>query len=204
MMETLTSQTPVRAPDLVASRGAGGIWRVEGLSQALAHWTGLVQEGAAGRMLKELFQEVSPGLDYLADEVLASERPLRDITVHFIAPADCYLLAEVLEGGLHRDYHERQVHFYFRPLPVGQGRQHPPAGQFGLVGVSPGMQEVYRKIALYAASDAAVVVTGETGTGKELVARALHEQSARRGRAFVAVNCSAISSGLLNSDLFGP
>ncbi len=203
MTETILSHTPVRAPDLVVSRGAGGMWRVEAVSQALTHWAGLEPQAVAGRILKELFPEVSPGFDYLADEVLVGERPLRNITVHLLAPADCYLLAEVLEGGLHRDYHERQVHFYFKPLPVGQGRQHPPVGKFGLVGVSPGMQEVYRKIALYAASDAAVVVTGETGTGKELVARALHEQSERRGRAFVAVNCSAISPELLESELFG-
>jgi len=203
MTETLLSHTPVRAPDLVVSRGAGGTWRAEAISQALTHWTGLEPQAVAGRALKELFSEVSPGLDYLADEVLVAEQPLRDITVHFLAPSDCYLLAEVLAGGLHRDYHEHQVHFYFKPLPVGQGRQHPPVGKFGLVGVSPGMQEVYRKISLYAASDAAVVVTGETGTGKELVSRALHEQSDRRGRAFVAVNCSAISAELLESELFG-
>jgi DNA-binding NtrC family response regulator len=75
--------------------------------------------------------------------------------------------------------------------------------RFGLVGASPGMREVYRKIELYARSDAAVIVTGETGTGKELVARALHAQGPRRGGAFVAVNCSAIAAELLESELFG-
>ena len=75
--------------------------------------------------------------------------------------------------------------------------------RFGLVGASPGMREVYRKIEMYARSDAAVVVTGETGTGKELVARALHAQSPRRAGPFVAVNCSAIAAELLESELFG-
>ncbi len=78
-----------------------------------------------------------------------------------------------------------------------------PTGRFGLVGASAAMREVYRKIELYAPSDAAVIVTGETGTGKELVARALHDQGPRRAGAFVAVNCSAIAAELLESELFG-
>lgn len=75
--------------------------------------------------------------------------------------------------------------------------------RFGLVGASAGMREVYRKIELYARSDAAVIVTGETGTGKELVARALHVQGPRQAGPFVAVNCSAIAAELLESELFG-
>jgi DNA-binding NtrC family response regulator len=73
----------------------------------------------------------------------------------------------------------------------------------GLVGASSAMREVYRKIALYAPSDAAVIVTGETGTGKELVAKALHAQGPRQAGPFVAVNCSAIAAELLESELFG-
>jgi DNA-binding NtrC family response regulator len=74
---------------------------------------------------------------------------------------------------------------------------------YGLVGASPLMREVYRKIALYAPSDAAVIVTGETGTGKELVAKALHARGPRCSGPFVAVNCSAIAAELLESELFG-
>ncbi|RUL70537.1 nitrogen regulation protein NR(I) [Dyella choica] len=72
-----------------------------------------------------------------------------------------------------------------------------------LLGESAPMREVFRLIGRIAASDLNVLVTGETGTGKELVARALHEESARRGKPFVALNTAAIPSELLESELFG-
>src|SRR3546814_4726872 len=65
------------------------------------------------------------------------------------------------------------------------------------------MREVFRRIGRVAASDLNVLVTGETGTGKELVARALHEESARREQPFIALNTAAIPSELLESELFG-
>ena len=195
--------SPVRAPDLVLARHAEGGWTVEQASRALAEWVGLPGPVTPGLPLQELLPESSPGLDYLAEEVLVADTALQDITVHILAPRDCFLLAEVRPGGMSAEGRWRQVLFFFRPLPIGRGRQYPPSGQYGLVGASPGMLEVYRKIGLYADTDAAVVITGETGTGKELVARALHEHSGRRQRPFVAVNCSAISSELLESELFG-
>lgn len=73
----------------------------------------------------------------------------------------------------------------------------------GIVGRSLPMLEVYQRIAIYGATDAPVVITGETGVGKELVARALHERSPRKGKPFVAVNCGALTSDLFESELFG-
>jgi len=72
-----------------------------------------------------------------------------------------------------------------------------------LLGVSPGIQEIYRLIEMAAPSPAPVLILGETGTGKELVARTIHELSQRAKGPFVAVNCSAIPETLLESELFG-
>lgn len=73
----------------------------------------------------------------------------------------------------------------------------------GLVGQSPPMQEVYRITRKAAASQASVLLVGETGTGKELIARALHKMSARASGPMVKVNCGALSESLLESELFG-
>ena len=78
-----------------------------------------------------------------------------------------------------------------------------PVAGHALLGDSAPMREVFRLIGRVAASDLNVLVTGETGTGKELVARALHEESARRDKPFVALNTAAIPSELLESELFG-
>jgi len=72
-----------------------------------------------------------------------------------------------------------------------------------LVGTSAAMQEVYDLISQVAGTKTNVLISGDSGTGKELVARAIHEQSERRDRAFVAVNCGAIPENLLESELFG-
>ncbi len=72
-----------------------------------------------------------------------------------------------------------------------------------IIGRSGALKEVMAKVAKVAPSDATVLLLGETGTGKELVARALHRQSKRQGNSFIKLNCAAIPSGLLESELFG-
>ena len=76
--------------------------------------------------------------------------------------------------------------------------------QFGnMISRDPKMRKVFATIARVAATDTTVLITGETGTGKELVARAIHHNSARRDERFVAVNCGAVPDTLLESELFG-
>jgi len=72
-----------------------------------------------------------------------------------------------------------------------------------IIGRSSALKEVMQKVAKVAPSDATVLLLGETGTGKELVARAIHRLSQREGNSFIKLNCAAIPSGLLESELFG-
>jgi formate hydrogenlyase transcriptional activator len=73
----------------------------------------------------------------------------------------------------------------------------------GIIGESPAIQKVLEQVLIVAPTDSTVLLLGETGTGKELVARAIHKLSSRRERDFVRMNCAAIPTGLLESELFG-
>src|ERR1041385_4854309 len=72
-----------------------------------------------------------------------------------------------------------------------------------LIGQSPVMRKLFSVIERVAPTDASVLITGATGTGKELAARAIHDQSPRRDSAFVDINCSAIPETLIEAELFG-
>src|SRR5271166_1937593 len=72
-----------------------------------------------------------------------------------------------------------------------------------IVGKSSALRKVLEQVAIVAPTDSTVLLHGETGTGKELIARAIHNLSSRRDRAFVRMNCAAIPTGLLESELFG-
>jgi len=82
------------------------------------------------------------------------------------------------------------------PTPIAEA-------EHKMIGADGGLREVCNAIQMVAPADTAVLIHGETGTGKELVARAIHEQSRRRSGPYVKVNCAAIPAGLIESELFG-
>jgi len=88
-----------------------------------------------------------------------------------------------------------------KPYLEEEGRSE--AGFPGIVGQSRALQEVLQLVEMVATTDSTVLLLGETGTGKELIARAVHDRSHRKNRKLVKLNCAAIPSGLLESELFG-
>lgn len=75
--------------------------------------------------------------------------------------------------------------------------------RYGIIGTSPAMQEVFSMIERVAPTTTTILITGETGTGKELIANAIHAHSARRGQPMIKINCAAIAETLMESELFG-
>ena len=187
---------PALTPDLVVVEEAGEGWRVLRMSPDLARLAGTSPEAARGRLLARLFPGQSPSLSGLAREVADGGETLSGISVRLATNAPL-LAAEIRSAGLGEGFRQ-QVTFTF-----SLAAEEIPAAQHGLIGISPAIREVERKITLYGPTAATVVITGETGTGKEVVARALHTAGPRRTREFVAVNCTAISGELLESELFG-
>jgi two-component system response regulator HydG len=106
-------------------------------------------------------------------------------------------LRAVLERGLKQIALTRETHALRQKLES-------PLGSYSdLIGKSAPMRQLYQRIGQIAPTDAAVLVSGESGTGKELVARTLHDLSPRRDGAFLALNCAAIATTLMESELFG-
>ena len=111
-------------------------------------------------------------------------------------PVDPRRLRVLLDKAVERGEVQKEVTLLRRQLRESRG--------FGpMLGASPPMREVYRLVELAGASPAPVLITGETGTGKELIARTIHQMSERHKGPFVAVNCSAIPETLMESELFG-
>ncbi|MFO7767146.1 MAG: sigma 54-interacting transcriptional regulator [Pelovirga sp.] len=189
---------PVITPDLVLVLPAHGDWRVQTVSERLSTSLGVAAGQLRGLPVSAAFPDAVPSLAELATEVVERGQDLTGIRIRLV-PQQADVLADIQFAGLPDDYQGRQVQIILRPVAdVAEVEDF-----HRLVGVSAVMREVFRKIRLYAASDATVIITGETGAGKELAAHALHLESRRRDRMFAALNCTAISEQLLESELFG-
>ncbi len=111
-------------------------------------------------------------------------------------PLDMDILAAALDRAVDHHRLKRQISLLSESRVTGDGF-------FGLRGTSKPMQELFDKLERIADADASILICGESGSGKEVTARALHARSCRQAAPFMAINCSALPANLLESELFG-
>jgi transcriptional regulator with GAF, ATPase, and Fis domain len=195
-------------PELVVRIGLNGQPRIEAISPAIADWTGRPPRSLIGCDLSVVFDAILPGLSVVVEEVAISGLPVRDYRLTFQDTAGnphAVLLQANLRAG-QSAAGTQQVVLRMDEIPAARVVIEPDAdipSFHGMVGQSAAILRAFRKIDIYGPTEASVLITGETGTGKELAARALHVTSRRRLKPFIAVNCSALSVELLDSELFG-
>ena len=182
-------------------------WRITSFNRAASKITGIPREEAMGRFCSDVFRSSMCEADCALRKTLRSGKPA--------IGRSCYII----------DSNGRRIPISVSTavLKDGQGRIAGGAETFrdlteleelrqelkvrshvgNLVSLSPVMQKVFEVIPAVAASPSTVLILGETGTGKELVARTIHELSPRKDGPFTAVNCGALPDALLESELFG-
>ena len=185
---------------LTAPNGAEALQRLAE-SDPLAIVSDLKMPDMDGIALMERIHAMRPGLPVVLATAHATietaVQAMRRGALHYLTkPLRYDELALVLR-------HAVEAERARRDLVRLRGELERVAGFEEMVGSSPQMQEVFSLVEQIAPTDATVLLRGETGTGKELVARAIHRRSARAERPFVAVNCSAIPRELMESEFFG-
>jgi two-component system response regulator AtoC len=185
---------------LLASSGAEALDRLAG-TDPLAVVSDLRMPDMDGIALMAAVHARRPGLPFVLVTAHATVETavaaLRQGAVHYLTkPIRFDELAVVLRHAVAGERSRRDVVRLRGELERASGFEE-------MVGSSPAMRQVFTMVDQVAPTDATVLLRGETGTGKELVARAIHRRSSRRDRPFVAVNCTAVPRELMESEFFG-
>ena len=200
------SSSRVETAEITVRTTAPGEPVVVSASDRLAAWIGRRADELRGVRLADLTGDAVPGLiPAVKDAVQGMTAP--PLQMRFTSPEGrdyevritVYRPERLSSAGLD----DMVVIRFAREARHEQGSILPFSAFHGIIGRSPGMLALFRKIQSLGPAEASVIITGETGTGKELVARALHAESPRKAGPFEAVNCTAISEDLLESELFG-
>lgn len=213
MADKKRSRKPSTPTDAILESISDGVftvdenWAVTSFNRAAEEITGISRDEAVGRLCSEVFRSSMCEADCALKRTLKNGKPVIGKSCYIIDVKGQRIPISVSTAVL-KDAQGRIVGGAetFRDLTELEelrqelkGRTH--VGE--LVSRSPIMQKVFEVIPAVAASPSTVLILGETGTGKELVARTIHALSPRRQGPFIAVNCSALPDTLLESELFG-
>ena len=182
-------------------------WRVASFNRAAEVITGIRRKDAIGKPCSDVFRASMCEADCALRRTVKTGKPIVDKPA-FIVDAGGRRIPISVSTAILRDDRGRIVGGAetFRDLSLVEELRKELAGGFrmgDLVSRSVSMRRVFDLLPQVAASDATVLIHGETGTGKEVVARAIHGSSRRAGKPFVPVNCGALPDTLLESELFG-
>ncbi len=182
-------------------------WQITSFNRAAEQITGIARHEAIGRRCADVFRASMCESDCALKHTLATRSPVVNKT-GFIVDASGRRTPISLSTALLRDAHGTVVGGAetFRDLSLIEELRKELSGRFqvgDIISRSPAMRSLLELLPRIADSDSTILIQGETGTGKELVARAIHDLSPRRAGPFVAVNCGALPDTLLEAELFG-
>ncbi len=213
MARKKASTTPATPTDAILESISDGVftvdehWVVTSFNRAASDITGIPRDEALGRLCSEVFRSSMCEVDCALKRTLKTGRPVIGRSCYIIDARGQRIPISVstavlkdarghVTGGAETFRDLTELEELRQEL---QGRAH--VGE--LVSRSPLMQKIFEVIPAVAASPSTVLILGETGTGKEIVARTIHSLSPRRDGPFIAVNCGALPDTLLESELFG-
>ncbi len=182
-------------------------WRLTSFNRAAETITGISREEAVGKHCWEVFRSNMCETDCALRQTMNEGKSFLDSSVYIVNRKRISIPVVVCTSPL-KDNQGKLVGGVetFRDMSLVEGLRKELDGRYHLgdiVSCSPSMRKIFTVLPQVAESDSTVLIQGETGTGKELLAGAIHELSPRRQKPFVAVNCGALPDTLLESELFG-
>ena len=182
-------------------------WRITSFNRAAEEITGIQRDEALGRHCWEVFRSNMCETNCALHQTMKDGRSFVD-TSTYIVNGEKRRIPVVVCTSLLKDEKGRILGGVetFRDISLVEELRKELEGRFqvgDMVSRSPSMHKIFRILPQVAESDSTVLIQGETGTGKELLARAIHDLSPRQGKPFIAINCGALPDNLLESELFG-
>jgi PAS domain S-box-containing protein len=213
MQPDKTVHIPQQATEIILNSISDGVftvdheWRITSFNRAAEQITGIRRQDALGKHCWEIFRSNMCETDCALRRTMKQGKAFVD-TATYIVNHEKRRIPVVVSTSLLKDSDGTVLGGVetFRDISQVEELRKELEGRYqmgDIVSRSPSMQRIFKILPQVAASDSTILIQGETGTGKEILARAIHEASPRNVKPFVAINCGALPDSLLESELFG-